>query len=140
MLYLFLDEQYACFYLNVFTLSSQVKGSHFSIVGAYNSARDMVLVMDISRFEYPSFWIPLELLWKAMSSIDKATGHHMGYMQILKMFPVYRIYYWLDLCIMLIWCVHCLRIEFCLVLYVLFSLSFLLMEIKSTIFAVCYLC
>ncbi|KAF5951256.1 hypothetical protein HYC85_009200 [Camellia sinensis] len=36
--------------------------------------------MDVSRFEYPPFWIPLTLLWQAMTSIHKATGNHMGFM------------------------------------------------------------
>ncbi|KAK4848728.1 hypothetical protein QYF36_016590 [Acer negundo] len=53
------------------------KGSgHFSPIGGYHAGRDMVLILDVARFKYPSHWVPLTLLWEAMNTIDKATGHH----------------------------------------------------------------
>ncbi|KAF5951259.1 hypothetical protein HYC85_009203 [Camellia sinensis] len=63
----------------------QIGGSHISPIGAYHGGRDLVLVMDVSRFEYPPFWIPLTLLWQAMTSIDKATGNHMGFMVLTRL-------------------------------------------------------
>ncbi|CAL5428011.1 unnamed protein product [Camellia sinensis] len=56
-----------------------IGGSHISPIGAYHGGWDLVVVMDVSRFEYPPFWIPLTLLRQAMTSIDKATGNHMGF-------------------------------------------------------------
>jgi len=38
----------------------------------------MVLVLDVARFKYPPHWVPLTLLWEAMSTIDQATGLRRG--------------------------------------------------------------
>ncbi|KAL9285061.1 hypothetical protein ACSQ67_024591 [Phaseolus vulgaris] len=51
---------------------------HFSPVGGYHAEKDMVLVLDVARFKYPPHWVPLTLLWEAMSTIDQATGLRRG--------------------------------------------------------------
>lgn len=61
----------------------QNRGSHITPIGAYHVGRDLVLLMDVSRFGYRSFWIPLTLLWEAMTSSDKATGNSTGYEMML---------------------------------------------------------
>jgi hypothetical protein len=37
---------------------------HFSPVGGYSEAEDMVLILDTARFKYPPHWVPLEMLYK----------------------------------------------------------------------------
>ncbi|KAG2719252.1 hypothetical protein I3843_03G250300 [Carya illinoinensis] len=60
----------------------QTGTGHFSPIGGYHAERDMVLILDVARFKYPPHWVPLTLLWEAMDTIDKATGHRRGYMII----------------------------------------------------------
>lgn len=63
----------------------QNRGSHITPIGAYHVGRDLVLLMDVSRFGYRSFWIPLTLLWEAMTSSDKATGNSTGFMVLSRL-------------------------------------------------------
>lgn len=38
-----------------------------------------MLVLDVARFKYPPYWVPLEDLWESMSVIDPVTGVPRGY-------------------------------------------------------------
>lgn len=60
----------------------QTGDGHFSPIGAYHKKDDQVLILDVARYKYPPHWVPLELLWKAMSCIDKVTGRPRGYMRL----------------------------------------------------------
>ncbi|KAJ0080428.1 hypothetical protein Patl1_22967 [Pistacia atlantica] len=57
----------------------QTGSGHFSPIGGYHAGKDMVLILDVARFKYPPHWVPLTLLWEAMDTIDKATGHQRGF-------------------------------------------------------------
>lgn len=59
---------------------SQTGSGHFSPIGGYHPATDMVLIFDVARFKYPPHWCPLSLLWKAMLPLDLATGLSRGFM------------------------------------------------------------
>uniref|UniRef100_A0A7R9VTY1 glutathione gamma-glutamylcysteinyltransferase n=1 Tax=Chlamydomonas euryale TaxID=1486919 RepID=A0A7R9VTY1_9CHLO len=59
---------------------SQTGDGHFSPIGGYHRSRDQVLILDVARFKYPPHWVPLSLLYQAMSRIDAATGRPRGYM------------------------------------------------------------
>ncbi|MCL7031939.1 hypothetical protein MKW94_000027 [Papaver nudicaule] len=61
---------------------NQTGKGHFSPIGGYHAGRDMVLMLDVARFKYPSHWVPLSLLWKAMGTIDGTTR---GFMIISKL-------------------------------------------------------
>ena len=41
----------------------QTGAGHFSPLGGYCQERDMVLVLDVARFKYPPYWVPLPLMW-----------------------------------------------------------------------------
>ena len=58
---------------------NQTGSGHFSPVGAYNSDKDMCLIMDVARFKYPAHWVPLPLLFQAMQSIDSDSKKSRGY-------------------------------------------------------------
>jgi hypothetical protein len=53
---------------------------HFSPIGALHAATDRVLVLDTARFKYPPHWIPVELLFSAMTKEDPATGQARGWL------------------------------------------------------------
>ncbi len=61
---------------------NQTGTGHFSPVGGYCEAQDLVLILDVARFKYPPHWIPLALLFQAMQTIDPETSLSRGYLII----------------------------------------------------------
>ena len=57
---------------------------HFSPIGGYHAASDKVLVLDVARFKYPSYWVDAKLLWEAMEPVDLDTGLPRGYHLLTK--------------------------------------------------------
>ncbi|GAA6048688.1 hypothetical protein JCM3770_002022 [Rhodotorula araucariae] len=57
----------------------QTGDGHFSPIAGLCEETDMVLILDVARFKYPSYWIPVELAYDSMLPIDKATGQPRGY-------------------------------------------------------------
>jgi glutathione gamma-glutamylcysteinyltransferase len=57
----------------------QTGNGHFSPIGGYLPSKDLVLVMDVARFKYPPFWVPLADLWKSMVVQDDESGDSRGY-------------------------------------------------------------
>lgn len=55
-------------------------GGHFSPIGGYHAARDLVLILDVARFKYPPHWVSAERMWEAMKPIDTATGRSRGWL------------------------------------------------------------
>ena len=60
----------------------QTGSGHFSPIGGYLAARDLVLVLDVARFKYPPHWLPAELLFRAMLPLDPATGRSRGWLSL----------------------------------------------------------
>jgi glutathione gamma-glutamylcysteinyltransferase len=60
----------------------QTGSGHFSPVGGYHPGKDLVLIMDVARFKYPPFWVPLDHLWDSMAVKDETTGESRGYFTI----------------------------------------------------------
>jgi glutathione gamma-glutamylcysteinyltransferase len=60
----------------------QTGSGHFSPVGGYHAAKDLVLILDVARFKYPPHWIAAERLWQAMHPIDPATGRSRGWIAL----------------------------------------------------------
>jgi len=60
----------------------QTGSGHFSPIGGYHAARDLVLVLDVARFKYPPHWISAERLWQAMHAVDPATGRSRGWIAL----------------------------------------------------------
>ena len=60
----------------------QTGSGHFSPIGGYHAARDLVLVLDVARFKYPPHWISAERLWRAMHPIDPETGRSRGWIAL----------------------------------------------------------
>jgi glutathione gamma-glutamylcysteinyltransferase len=64
----------------------QTGDGHFSPIGGYHAAQDLVLLLDVARFKYPPHWVALPLLWQAMQALDTYTGLPRGYIH-LKVMP-----------------------------------------------------
>jgi hypothetical protein len=63
---------------------SQSGSGHFSPVGGYNEIENMVLILDVARFKYPSYWVSFDLLWEALFPIDSETKNPRGYVILSK--------------------------------------------------------
>lgn len=57
----------------------QTGSGHFSPIAGYAPSVGRVLVLDVARFKYPSYWVTLEDLYNAMRPIDPATGLPRGF-------------------------------------------------------------
>ncbi|CAG8600792.1 13028_t:CDS:2 [Dentiscutata heterogama] len=57
----------------------QTGDGHYSPIGAYNSDKNMALVLDTARFKYPSYFASADLLYNSMLPLDKETGLSRGY-------------------------------------------------------------
>lgn len=69
--------------VNFYRPSLGQKGSgHFSPVGAYNDEEDTVLILDVSRYKYPPFWVKVDDLWKSMLEIDRSSKLSRGFILI----------------------------------------------------------
>jgi glutathione gamma-glutamylcysteinyltransferase len=60
----------------------QTGEGHFSPIGGFHEARDLVLVLDVARFKYPPHWVPVTKLWEAMLPADAATGKSRGFFEL----------------------------------------------------------
>ncbi|KYQ93581.1 engulfment and cell motility ELM family protein [Tieghemostelium lacteum] len=63
---------------------SQTGTGHFSCIGGYNQQRDMALIMDVARFKYPPHWVSVDLLFKAMNTIDSDSKKSRGFIILKK--------------------------------------------------------
>lgn len=57
----------------------QTGGGHFSPIGGYHAATDSALVMDVARFKYPPYWVPIPDLYAASGAVDDETGRSRGW-------------------------------------------------------------
>jgi len=60
----------------------QTGSGHFSPIGGYHAARDLVLLLDVARFKYPPHWVPLRELYDAMVDPDPVTGKARGWIEL----------------------------------------------------------
>lgn len=56
----------------------QQGGGHISPLAAYHAGRDQVLILDVSRYRYPTAWVPVTDLWRAIRGIDADSGLSRG--------------------------------------------------------------
>ncbi|KAJ3068585.1 hypothetical protein HDU98_008274 [Podochytrium sp. JEL0797] len=57
----------------------QTGDGHFSPVGCFHEESGMVLVLDVARFKYPSYFVHVDVLYEALKPLDKETGESRGY-------------------------------------------------------------
>lgn len=68
----------ANFHLDLF-YGDGVDVGHFSPIGAYDPARDLVLMLDVYKKDYEPMWAPLPRLARAMATQSRKTGEPRGY-------------------------------------------------------------
>lgn len=60
----------------------QTGSGHFSPLGGYHAAKNLVLMLDVARFKYPAHWMDADRLWRSMQRIDPTTNQARGWMVI----------------------------------------------------------
>lgn len=55
---------------------------HISPIAAYDALSDSALVLDTAAHKYPPTWVPVDLLFSAMDTIDNASGRTRGYLEV----------------------------------------------------------
>jgi len=60
----------------------QTGSGHFSPIGGYHAPYDAALVLDVARFKYPPYWVPLRKLWDAQLVEDEVTGRSRGWFHL----------------------------------------------------------
>lgn len=75
------DDWRNTFFVSSFCRSAlgQTGGGHFSPVAGYHEPTDSALIMDVARFKYPPYWVPLPQLYEASTKRDEATGQTRGW-------------------------------------------------------------
>lgn len=63
-------------------LLGQAGGGHISPLAAYDARSDRVLILDVARYRYPSVWVRMEDLLRAMQSVDSSSGRSRGLVRI----------------------------------------------------------
>jgi Phytochelatin synthase len=56
----------------------QEGGGHISPLAAYNADRDRFLLLDVSRYKYPSVWVKTKDLWEATQTTDPVSQKTRG--------------------------------------------------------------
>ena len=57
----------------------QTGTGHYSPIGAYHRESDMCLVLDVARFKYPPYWVPVDLMWESLRTVDPETRRSRGF-------------------------------------------------------------
>lgn len=60
----------------------QAFGGHISPIAAYDEAEDRFLILDVSRYKYPSVWVSGVDLWRAMLNVDGDSSRSRGYVLV----------------------------------------------------------
>jgi hypothetical protein len=60
----------------------QQGGGHISPLAAYDPSGDRVLILDVARYRYPSVWVSVADLWRAMRTIDPDSGVSRGLVRL----------------------------------------------------------
>lgn len=63
----------------------QEGGGHISPLAAYNADIDRFLILDVSRYKYPSVWVKAKDLWNAINTIDPVSQKTRGVVLISKL-------------------------------------------------------
>lgn len=60
----------------------QAGGGHIAPLAAFHAPSDRVLILDVARYRYPSVWVPVADLWKAIRTVDSTSGRSRGLVTI----------------------------------------------------------
>jgi len=76
----------ACKHSDVFLVVSysrkllkQTGTGHYSPIAGYNAEQDKVLILDVARFKYSCYWVPVTMLWESTAAVDETTSLSRGY-------------------------------------------------------------
>jgi ATP sulfurylase len=53
---------------------------HYSPLAGFNANKDMVLILDVAKFKYGSYWCRLETLYESFKALDLYSDLSRGYL------------------------------------------------------------
>jgi hypothetical protein len=56
----------------------QVGGGHWSVLAAYDTQTDSVLILDVAKYKYPPVWVGISTLRQAISTLDTTSNKARG--------------------------------------------------------------
>lgn len=57
---------------------NQIGGGHWSVLAAYDSQSDRVLILDVAKYKYPPSWVTIAALRQAIDTIDTTSNKPRG--------------------------------------------------------------
>lgn len=60
----------------------QREGGHISPLAAYTASSDQFLLLDVAAHRYPPTWVSAAALWRAMNTLDRASGDSRGFVLV----------------------------------------------------------
>ncbi len=60
----------------------QTARGHLSPVSAYHAPTDSILIMDTAAYKYPKTWVPMNMLYNAMRTMDEDSDQLRGYLEV----------------------------------------------------------
>ena len=64
---------------------SRVAAVSTAALAAFHAPSDRVLILDVARYRYPSVWVPVADLWKAIRTTDTTSGRSRGLVTIRRL-------------------------------------------------------
>ena len=68
---------------------NQTGFGHFSPIGGVNLSKKLVLIMDVARYKYPTYWCEIRRLFDSLEEVDTATQKPRGFCLITKSYQNY---------------------------------------------------
>jgi hypothetical protein len=62
----------------------QVGGGHWSVLAAYEEQSDRVLILDVAKYKYPPVWVSINMLRRAIATLDTASNQARGLVIVSK--------------------------------------------------------
>ena len=68
-------------------LNQTGEDGHFSPIAGYHARTDQVLILDVARFKYAPYWVPIETLFEAMQAKDLTVDRKRGWLIVRASMP-----------------------------------------------------
>lgn len=63
---------------------NQIGGGHWSVLAAYDTQSDRVLIMDVAKYKYPMSWVSIAVLRQALDTMDTTSNKARGLVIVSK--------------------------------------------------------
>jgi glutathione gamma-glutamylcysteinyltransferase len=61
---------------------------HYSPIAAYNSNRDIALILDVAKFKYDSYWCSVSEMYESLKPVDVTSSISRGFLIVKKKYDI----------------------------------------------------